>query len=41
MEFDNPMEIDNPMDFDNLKHNDLMTGLYRFIPFPLILLFWQ
>ena len=28
------------MNFDNLMHYDLMTGLYRFIPFLLILLFW-
>ena len=28
------------MNFDNLILNDLMTGLYRFIPSLLILLFW-
>ena len=27
------------MNFDNLMHNDLMTGLYRFMPFHFILLF--
>ena len=29
------------MNFDNLIHYDLLTGLYRFIPFLLILLFWH
>ena len=28
------------MNFDNLILNDLMTGLYRFILFLFILLFW-
>ena len=29
------------MNFDNIVHYDLMTWLYRFFPFPLILLFWH
>ena len=28
------------MNFDNLMHYDLMTGLFMFIPFLLILIFW-
>ena len=28
------------MDFDNLMHYDFITGLYRFIPFRSIFLFW-
>ena len=27
------------MNFDNLMHYDLMTALYRFTPFPSVLLF--
>ena len=29
------------MNFDDLMHYDLMTGIFRFIPFLLILIFWH